>query len=146
MRTFQAIENFCIKPNNPTTRVKRAFVKLLDSGQVRLLSYRYTRATIIPLLVSGTLFPGIGSSVQTLYLLQDSSTQQITTIPADDLLTVGGGQAFRSALEPFLLKRPDLLNTLAAKHFYIEYLADIIRALNSNKPFVRTNRTPFGID
>lgn len=146
MHNFQAFENFYVKPNNPNSRVRRAFVELLDSGQVSLFSYHYTQATLMPLLVSGTVLPGIGSSVQTLYLLRDASTQQVTTIPADDLLTIGGGQAFRTALQPFLIKRPDLLNPLLAKHFHIEDLADIIRALNSNKPFVRTNRTPFGVD
>jgi hypothetical protein len=146
VRYFQAFENFYLKPNNSNSLVKRAFAELLDSGQVSLFAYRYSRATIVPLLVSGTLFPGIGSSIQTVYLLRDASTQQVTTIPSDDLLTIKGGQAFRTALQPFLLKRPDLLIPLSANHLHIEDLADIIRALNSNKPFVRTNRTPFGVD
>ena len=146
MRNFQAFENFYIKPANPASRISRAFVELLDSGQVSLFQYRYSRATLIPLLVSGTILPGIGPSVQTLYLLRDASTQQVTTIPADDLLTINGGQAFRNALQPFLSKRPDLLVPLSDKHLHVEDLADIIRALNSNQPFVRTNRTPFGVD
>lgn len=145
-RYFQAFENFYIKPNNPNSRIRRAFAERLDSGQVSLFAYRYSRATIMPLVVSGAVLPGIGSSIQTVYLLRDASTQQVTTIPSDDLLTIAGGQAFRTALQPFLLNRPDLLTTLAAKHFHIEDLADIIRALNSNKPFGRTNRTPFGVD
>ncbi len=145
-RNFQAFENFYLKPANPGSRIRRAFVEVLDSGQVSLFAYRYSKATIMPLVVSGTILPGIGSSVQTVYLLRDAATQQITTVPTDGLLTIGGDQAFRTALQPFLLKRPDLLAPLLAKHLHSEDLADIIRALNSNKPFARTNRTPFGVD
>ena len=141
---FYSLGNFEVQPGNPNSRVKRVFVELVDSGQVVLYRYVYTTAKLRPMLVSGAILPGLGTGETVLYLLQTTGSTQLTPFPTDRL--IGGSRYFSIALQPYLAERLDLLTPLLVKHLHPEDLRDIVRALNAKQPFVRTNRTPFGVD
>jgi hypothetical protein len=141
---YYTLHNVEVKPGNPDSRVRYGFAELLDSGQVTLLRYDYSKTKLMLIGGSGMLLPGVGSGTASLYVLRlAAAPQQITVVPADGLSQ--NGPHFQDALRPYLANRPDLLAHLLHKRFTTTDLPDIVRALNENKPFVKTT-LPFGVD
>ncbi|QKG53142.1 hypothetical protein [Hymenobacter sp. BRD67] len=134
---YYTLNNFEVKPGNADSRVRYGFAELVDSGQVTLLRYDYSKAKFMVIGGSGMLLPGVGPGMASLYLLRlAASPQQVTVVPSDGLL--GNGPRFRAALQPYLANRPDLLTLLSDKKFNIQDLPDIVRAINTNQAYTKS--------
>ncbi|MCR5889154.1 hypothetical protein LRS06_15560 [Hymenobacter sp. J193] len=112
--------------------VGKAFVQIIDSGQVMLLRYEYTTANG-PHVGAGGVMTGGGTNTQELYLLRWTNDYKVYPISANWLS--GGGQKFRQAILPHLSKRPDLAKLVEEKKITLSELPNLVRAINTGQPY-----------
>ncbi|UOQ71842.1 hypothetical protein [Hymenobacter cellulosilyticus] len=105
--------------------VTRAFVELLDSGQVLAMRYKYW------LNMPGST-PNNGT-IETVYLLRRANSSTTTCINGNRLS--GGGARFRETILPYLTERPDLIELVEKRKVALDHLSGIVRALNTGQPY-----------
>lgn len=130
-RKFVAAGGFDQGAGLSSTRVDRAFVEQLDSGQVVLLRYEYSSGGA-PMGGVDQVSAGSGYN-SVLYLLRNGLS--LNPIPAGQN---GGGRRFQEALQPYLRARPDLLKLLYDQRILAEDLPLLVRALNTGQPMPPT--------
>ena len=113
--------------------VSRGFAEELDSGRVVLMRFEYVVDSPM-MMTSGGMMSGGSSFPRVLYLLRRSSEEKVESLPASWL--TGGGKKFEEALLPYLSSRPDLTQLVTDKSITTDNLAAVIRALNTNQPFM----------
>ncbi len=110
------------------TRVelKKAFVILLDSGQVMLMRFNYD----IPSGMEKLGMPPISH----IFLLSSENQNRPTRVEHGIFLPTG--QIFREAVRPYFSGRPDLTKLLDEEVITFNNLPEAIHAVNNNTPFI----------
>ncbi|RZK28065.1 MAG: hypothetical protein EOO63_12070 [Hymenobacter sp.] len=125
-RQFIATGGFKLQSGFGNTYVAQAFAEQLDSGQVVLLRYQP-----VPTGAAGRGNIGYSEDAASkVYLLRTANTLIVTPMQGRQ-----AGAAFRAALLPYLVSRPDLTQLLETKKLENRHLPAIIHALNHNHPY-----------
>lgn len=119
---YTTADNFIGK----STELKKAFVVLLDSGQVMLMRYDYY-------MPSGLEKLGM-PPISHIFLLKSARQIQLTRVEHGMFLPTD--QMFREAVRPYFSGRPDLVKLLDEKIITFNNLPAAIHAVNHNTLFV----------